>query len=64
MLRCDNSKQTVVVEVANNPWSMLLNLLIHDLFVENSMDVSSATRDKSGQLALSSRSLLSSSHSQ
>ena len=54
----------MVVEVANNPWLMLLNLLIHDLFVENSMDVSSATRDKSGQLSLSSRSLLSSSHSQ
>ena len=33
----------MVVEVANNPWLMLLNLLIHDLFVENSMDVSSAT---------------------
>ena len=63
MLRCDNSKQTVVVEVANNPWLMLLNL-IHDLFVENSMDGSSAMRDKSGQLSLSSRSLLSSSHSQ
>ena len=38
MLRYDSSKQTVVVKVAINPWSMLLNLLIHDLFVENSMD--------------------------
>ena len=38
MLRYDSSKQTVVVKVAINPWSMLLNLLIHVLFVENSMD--------------------------